>query len=69
MYIEFNYFKKRLLSPPSPDGLMEIQIVRNSYSWWDSGCGLLSQMHQSMFSGTDAVVPWQVQLFHIPEDS
>jgi hypothetical protein len=49
---------------------MEIKIVRNSYSWWDSGFVLLSQMHQSIFSGTNAVVvPWQVQLFYIPEDS
>jgi hypothetical protein len=26
-------------------------------------------MHQSIFGGTNAVVPWQVQLFYNPEDS
>jgi hypothetical protein len=57
MNIEFDYFKKKLLSPPSPDGLMEIKIVRTCYSWWDSGFVLLPQMHQSIFGGTNAVVP------------
>jgi hypothetical protein len=32
---------------------MEIKIVRDSYSWWDSGFVLLSQMHQSIYSGTN----------------
>ncbi len=41
----------------------------NSSSWWDYGFVLRSQMHQSIFSGTNAVVLWQVQLFYISEDS
>ncbi len=71
MDIEFNYFNKKFcyFLPLQLHGLMEIKIVRNSYSWWDCWFVLLSQIHQSIFSGANAVVPWQVQFFYIPEDA